>query len=173
MEKTHAGEGESRPAVPKEFGDLSHGGLSVELWCRLETGEPGRTLFSTQEKDGRGVRVVTSEAGGELSLTIELCDGARVAAWQTDPGALRVGVAQHVVFSCDFSAAVIAVVANGVFLDGGASRQYGWGRIPLDMGEPKGAFHARVSPAVSTVRLYGRPLRTSEAVSNYRAGEPK
>ncbi len=170
LEKAHAGDVPSRPAAPKAFGDLSHGGLTVELWVKLETGAPGQTLFSTQEKSGQGVRVVTAELGGQPTLEIELGDGARVASWHTDPGVMQAGKLQHVVFVCDFSAAVIAVVADGVFLDGGATRQYGWGRIPLEMGEVKGAYQALLAPPVRGVRLYNRALRTSEAIANFRAG---
>jgi hypothetical protein len=172
LEKALAGDAASRPAVPKEFGDLARGGLTVELRFTLETGAPGQTLFSTQEKDGRGVRVVTSELGAQPTLQIELGDGARVASWHTDPGAVQAGKLHHVVFVCDFSAAVIAVIADGVFLDGGTARQYGWGRLPLELGEVRGAFQALVSPAVQTLRLYGRPLRTAEAAANFRAGPP-
>lgn len=173
LEKRQSGDDQSRPAVPKGFGDLSLGGLTVELWFQLESGAPGQTLFSSQEKDGRGVRVITSEMGSQATVAIELCDGSRVALWQTDPGAVQSGKLHHAVFICDFSAAVISVIADGVFLDGGAVRQYGWGRIPLEMGEVKGSFHGLVSPLVKTLRLYDRALLTSEAVGNFRAGAAK
>jgi hypothetical protein len=172
LEKTQSGEAGSQPATPKEFGDLARGGLSVELWFKLETGVPGQTLFSTQDRGGRGVRVATSELGGEPTLQIELGDGSRVASWHTDPGAIKAGRSQHAVFVCDFSAAVIAVILDGVYLDGGTARQYGWGRIPSDLGEVKGGSQALVSPWVRALRLYGRPLRTAEAVAHFRAGQP-
>jgi hypothetical protein len=116
------------------------------------------------------VRVVTSELGGKPTLAVELGDGARAASWHTDPGVVQAGKLHHVVFACDFSAAVIAVVADGVFCDGGAARQYGWGRLPLEMGDVKGAFQAALAPAVKGVRLYDRALRTTEAIGNFRAG---
>lgn len=173
LEKVQAGDAPSRPAVPKEFGDLSHGGFTVELWTRLDSAAPGQTLFSTMEKNGQGVRVMTAEIAEQPTLEIELCDGGRVVSWNTDPGILQVGKAQHIVFVCDFSAAIIAVIADGVFCDGGASRQYGWGRIPLEMGEIKGSYQALLAPAVKGLRLYNRPLRTSEAIGNFHAGAPK
>lgn len=170
FEKALEGDAPSSPAVPKEFGDLSHGGLTVELWSKLESVTPGQTLFSTQEQSGRGVRVSTAELGGRPTLEIELSDGARGVSWHTDPGAIQAGKTHHVVFICDFSATLIAVIADGVFLDGGAVRQYGWGRIPQEMGDVKGAFQARLAPSVKGVRLYNRALRTSEAVANFRSG---
>jgi hypothetical protein len=160
----------SRPAVPERFGGLARGGLTVELWFELETAAPGQTLFSSLSAGGRGVRVSTSELAFQPTLLIELSDGARVAAWQTDPGALQAGKRHHVVFACDFSSTVLAVVADGVFLDGGGARQYGWGRLPPDLGEVRGAPQGALAPAVSRLRLYERPLRTSEAVAHFLAG---
>ena len=173
LEKANAGDAPSRPAVPKEFGDLAQGGFTVELWTKLDAPAPGQTLFSTLEKNGQGVRVMTAEIAGQPTLEIELCDGGRVASWHTDPGVVQAGKLQHVVFVCDFSAAVISVIADGVFCDGGAARQYGWGRTPLEMGDIRGSYQALLAPTVKTLRLYSRPLRTSEAVANFRAGAPQ
>lgn len=173
LERANVGDTPSRPALSKEFGELSHGGLTVALWLQLGAVAPGQTLFSTMEKDGQGVRVVTSELGGKPTLEIELSDGARVVSWHTDPGAVQANTLQHVVFICDFSATIISVIADGVFLDGGAVRQYGWGRIPQEMGDVKGSYQALLAPQVKGVRLYNRPLRTSEAVANFRAGVPQ
>jgi hypothetical protein len=122
------------------------------------------------EKSGQGVRVMTAEIAGQPTLEIELCDGGRVISWHTDPGVVQAGKLQHVVFVCDFSAAVISVIADGTFCDGGAVRPYGWGRIPLEMGDIKGSYQALLAPALKGLRLYNRPLRTSEAIANFRAG---
>ena len=169
LEKLDAGDGESRPTVPRGFGDLTHGGLTVELRLKLDDPAPGQTLFSNMDGNGQGVRVITSELGGKPTLVIELADGARAAVWHTDPGVIRAGCTQHIVFACDFSAAIIAVIADGEFCDGGAARQYGWGRLPSDLGDVRGASHAALAPAVKALRLYGRALRTTEAIGNWRA----
>ena len=173
LEKANAGDTPSRPAVPKTFGELTHGGLTVELWTKLGAVAPGQTLFSTMDKNGQGVRVLTAELGEQPTLEIELGDGSRVASWHTDPGVVQANKPLHVVFVCDFSASVISVIADGVFLDGGVARQYGWGRIPADMGDVKGSFQALLAPQVVGLRLYERPLHTYEAVANFRAGAPK
>ncbi|MDX9794621.1 MAG: exo-alpha-sialidase [Kiritimatiellia bacterium] len=170
LEKLDAGDTASRPTVPRGFGDLAHGGVTVELWLSLADAASGQTLFSTMDDGGRGVRVVTSELGGRPTLSIELGDGARATVWHTDPGVVEAGKVHHVVFVCDFSAAVIAVVADGQFCDGGAARQYGWGRLPLELGDVRGAPHAALAPAVKGLRLYSRALRTTEAIGNFRAG---
>ena len=170
LEKLDAGDAASRPNVPRGFGDLAHGGLTVELWLKLDAVTPGQTLFTTLDKDGQGVRVVTSDLGGQTTLAIELSDGGRAALWHTDPGVVQPGTLQHIVFACDFAAAVIAVVADGTFCDGGASRPYGWGRLPLEMGDVQGSYQAVLAPSVKGLRLYNRPLRTTEAIGNFRAG---
>lgn len=170
LEKLDAGDAASRPTVPREFGDLAHGGLTVELWLKLEGTAPGQTLFTTLDKGGQGVRVVTSELAGQPTLAIELGDGGRAAVWHTDPGVVQAGKLQHIVFACDFAAAIVAVIADGTFCDGGAARPYGWGRLPLDMGDVKGSYQAALAPAVKGLRLYNRPLRTTEAIGNFRAG---
>jgi len=173
LEKINSGDTSARPAVPHGFGDLSNGGLTVELWTKLDAATPGQTLFSTQEKNGQGIRIATAELGGQPTLEIELSDGARVVSWHTDPGVVQAGKLQHVVFVCDFAATVLSVIADGVFLDGGTARQYGWGRIPQEMGDVKGAYQALLAPQVKCARLYNRPLRTSESVANFRAGAPQ
>lgn len=169
LEKKDDGDAASRPTVPRGFGDLAYGGLTVELWLNLTDAGSGQTLFSTMTEDGCGVRVATSELGGRPTLAIELGDGSRTALWHTDPGVIEAGKRHHVVFVCDFSAAVIAVIADGVFCDGGTVRPYGWGRLPLEMGDVTGAFQAFLAPSVQGLRLYNRALRTTEAIGNYRA----
>ena len=169
LEKKDDGDAASRPTVPRGFGDLAYGGVTVEVWLNLTDAAPGQTLFSTLTEDGRGVRVVTSELGGRPTLAIELGDGSRAAVWHTDPGVIQAGKRHHVVFVCDFSAAVITVIADGVFCDGGTARPYGWGRLPLEMGDVNGTFQAFLAPSVLGLRLYDRALRTTEAIGNYRA----
>lgn len=169
LEKIDEGHAASRPTVPRGFGDMANGGATIELWLDLADAGSGQTLFSTMADDGRGVRVVTSELGGRPTLAIELGDGSRAAVWHTDPGVIQAGKRHHVVFVCDFSAAVITVIADGVFCDGGTARPYGWGRLPLEMGDVNGTFQAFLAPSVLGLRLYDRALRTTEAIGNYRA----
>ena len=53
-------------------------------------------------------------------------------------------------------------------------RQYGWGRYPAELVDVNGGGQAVVGSAVQgrlrSVRVYDRPLLTSEAVGNFRAG---
>ncbi len=165
-----AGEGASAaPTLPFSFGQLDKGGLSVELAFSLDTAAPGQTLFSTQDKSGKGVRVATDSVAGEPVLSIRMNDGIRCIDWQSDPDSFE--GARHAAFIADFSAGVVSVILDGRFCDGGSAREQGWGRLPSDMRAVKGAFQAEISPKVSLLRLYDRPLRTSEAVAAWRNGE--
>ena len=169
FEKRDAGGIPSFPSISRRFGDLSRGGFSIELAFSLANSLPGKTLFSTLDEEGTGVRVTTSLLAGRPVLQIELSDGHRIASWMTDPGALRLGVPQHIVWICDYSAGLVLPVVNGELADGGEVRAQGWGRLPADLGEPKGSTRAYMGADVTAIRLYRRPLRVSEAVGNWRA----
>ena len=60
-------------------------------------------------------------------------------------------------------------VINAQLSDGGTVRAQGWGRIPKDLDEPKGSSFTMLDPQVKKIRLYRRPLYTSEVISNWRA----
>ena len=156
--------------VPAEFGSLDEGGFSLECWFDVKTMKPGAELFDTVGENGRGVRVVNLERDGKRILQIELCDGARITAWTSEAGVCLENQLQHVVFVCDYSAGIVAAIHNGRYCDGGRSRQYGWGRIPPAAGSVRGETVSECCLEVKVLRLYGRALRTSEAVANFRAG---
>ncbi|MFW6159309.1 MAG: aldolase/citrate lyase family protein [Planctomycetota bacterium] len=62
----------------------------------------------------------------------------------------------------------------GVVCDGGDYRNYGWGRFSPQLRDVNGSPALRVGPelpsTVENLRIYGRALRTSEAIGNQRAG---
>jgi len=155
--------------LPPTFGSLAGGGLSVELWLKLEQTVAGETLLSTVQ-GRRGVRVAMAKVSGEPTAQIELFDGDLRAVWQIDPGLLTIHRPHHAVFVCDFAAGIIGVVFDGTYCDGGDKRPCGWGRLPPGMGLVAASERVVVSESVRRARLYDRALRTSEAVGNFRAG---
>lgn len=167
--KLDAGDVVAHPQIPRNFGDLSYGGFTIEMLFELRDASAGKTLFSSMNDAGKGVAVSTATLANQPVLRIELSDGHRMVSWFTDPGAIRVGVPQHVAWICDFSAGVIMPVINAQLSDGGTVRAQGWGRIPKDLGEPKGTSFSVLDPQVKKLRLYRRPLYTSEVISNWRA----
>ena len=156
--------------------DLSlRGGFSIECWVRFDELTRGQVLLDTRDDTNQGLRIATT---GRSTLELSMSDGTRRAAWESDPGTgpgtLRVGAWQHVVFIVDAGPRIISVVIDGVFNDGGALREYGWGRFGADLGDVNGSPKATIAPTLfgdlRAVRIYDRPLRTSEAVGNFRVG---
>jgi len=69
---------------------------------------------------------------------------------------------------------IIRVAVDGVRGDGGPTRQCGWGRVMPRLRDVNGAPRAALAPTlkgrIERLRLYGRAVRTAEAVANFRAG---
>ena len=61
------------------------------------------------------------------------------------------------------------MVVDGQVCDGGEAREFGWKYFDDVPGDVRGGAVLRVTPQLNTVRVYGRYLRTSEAVSNFNA----
>ena len=145
-------------------------GFTIDLWLEFSALDPGQVVLDSRDQDGRGVAITTIEGGG---LRLDFSDGEHQAGWDCDPGLIKPGVLHHVVFIVDGGPRIVSVVVDGVLCDGGAHREFGWGRFG-EMGDLSGSGALRVAPSLKgelkSVRVYGRYLRTSEAVGNYRAG---
>jgi hypothetical protein len=102
-----------------------------------------------------------------------LNDGRTESRWDCDPGALQEGTHHHVAVIVDGGPKVVTFVVDGALCDGGEYRQFGWGRFSPHLRDVSGAETLRVAPSLdgelSMVRLYGRALRTSEAIGNLGA----
>jgi hypothetical protein len=160
------------PALPV----LSEGGgFTIDMWLALDDLGAGQVVLDScgRADEAPGIRIETTADG---TLGLRMSDGARSARWDTDPGAVSPGGPHHVVFIVDGGPKIVTVVADGVLLDGGAGRQYGWGRFDARLVDVTGSGELRVAPsmrgAVRSLRIYDRYLRTSEAVANFRAGGP-
>ena len=142
-------------------------GFSLEMWLELDSTAAGQALFDTRTQDGKGI-LVSTVAGEAIGIT--LGDGRQLAGWESDPGTLAAGRPQHVVISIDGGPKLITFVVDGQLCDGGDDRQFGWGRYSPSLRTPDGAASATLSAGVRRLRIYDRPLLTSEAVSHERAG---
>jgi len=69
---------------------------------------------------------------------------------------------------------IITWIIDGVLNDGGAVREFGWGRFNPKMEDINGTPTAKVAPALfgelRKLRVYDRYLRTSEVIGNFHAG---
>ncbi len=157
-----------RPAA-QTLNVADSGGLTVELWLKLDDLTPGETLVDSRLVDGEGpaITLTTTERG---AIRVDATDGVREASWDCDRGLLRVGELHHVVAIFDAGPGIISFLVDGRLCDGGDARSHGWARYDAALSNVLGADPFRLAASVVRLRLYNRYLRTSEAISNYHAG---
>ncbi|MFA6109724.1 MAG: LamG-like jellyroll fold domain-containing protein [Candidatus Latescibacterota bacterium] len=139
-------------------------GFSLELVLNPGGLDPGRILLDSRTPDGRGCCLRTAE---DRTVEIALNDGRTENRWACDPGLLQAGRRHHLVVIVDGGPRIITFVVDGRLNDGGEDRQFGWGRFSPHLRGAPGAEQARLAD-LEALRIYGRALRTSEAVGNYR-----
>lgn len=146
-------------------------GFAIDLWIEFQTLAPGQTILDGRSEQGQGISVQTAPGG---AVEVVLNDGDVESRWSCDSGLLKANTLHHIVANTDAGPRVITFVVDGRLCDGGPARQFGWGRFDADLeragaGKPLGVA-ASFSGRIHRLRVYRRPLRTSEAVGNYRAG---
>jgi hypothetical protein len=142
-------------------------GLTLDVWLKLDSVDPGQMLVDSRDDAGRGVTLSTVKGG---AVRIEIADGKTTSSWQSDPGTIAAGKLQQVVAIVDPGPKIISFVIDGQLCDGGKHRQFGWGRFKTALHE-SGGGPLLAATAVQHLRLYNRYLRTSEAVANHRAAK--
>ena len=165
------------PMFVRRSGRADHGsestraGVSLDFWLRLRGTQAGQTLADNRTPEGKGFVLRTTDGG---AVEIVMNDGRTENRWTSDPGLLRAGMLHHIAVIVDGGPAIVSFVVDGRFCDGGEARQFGWGRFSPALQSLNGGAVLRIAPAldgeVSRFRVYGRALRTSEAVSAFRAG---
>jgi hypothetical protein len=149
-------------------------GFTIDFQMRLRELTSGQVILDARENK-KGIALVISD---HSTLQLILNDGKKEFTWDSDsgihPGTLKVNAWQHVSVIVDGAAKVVSFVVDGILNDGGAIRDYGWGRFPLDLGDVNGrktvTVGGNITGHVEHFRIYDRYLRTSEAVGNWRAG---
>ena len=158
----------TRDNTRADYGTLDRrAGFALDLWLQLDSLAPGQILVDSRTDAGAGFALVTTGGG---AIQIILNDGRTENRWDCDPGTIQPGRLQHLAVSVDGGPKIITFVVDGKLCDGGEARQFGWGRFSPNLRTPDGADKPQVAPAVKRLRLYGRYLTTSEAISNYHAG---
>lgn len=143
-------------------------GFTLDLWAQIESATPGQVLLTNRTPDGKGFTLMTA-AGGAFELTLN--DGRTESRWASDPGTLQPGRLQHIDVTVDGGPKIISYVIDGILNDGGDARQFGWGRFSPNLRSAEGAADLRIDPkSVRRLRVYNRPLRTSEAIAAFVAG---
>ena len=150
----------------------ARGGFTVEMQIKLATLDPGQVILDSRKGGkGPGLAVTTTKSG---TPGVTFTDGKLSATWDVDRGLVKAGTWHHVVFIADGGPAVISCIVDGRFCDGGTHvREFGWARFSRKIGRIGGGrltVLPKSTARIRLLRLYRRPLRTSEAVGNYRAG---
>lgn len=151
------------------------GGLTIELWLKMRELSPGQVVFDGRDAQGKGIALTFSD---RFTLRLTLSDGVRSAVWESDPGTspgtLRTNHWQHVAVIVDGGPKIVSFVVDGLLNDGGAARQYGWGRFDPALVEVVARPEITLGPAlygeIGALRIYDRALRVAEVVGNFRAG---
>ncbi len=143
-------------------------GFTLEAWVKLDDLAPGQILLDNRGSDGKGFALITAAAG---AVEVILNDGRFENRWTSGRGAMTPGASHHVAVIVDGGPKIITFVIDGKLHDGGDERQFGWGRFSPFLRSVEGTSQLRASAAATTARIYGRYLRTSEVIANYRAGE--
>jgi hypothetical protein len=176
LEARPAGNGSEMPRLP----DLaSGGGFTIEMSVMLDKLNDGQVLLDSRDAAGRGICVdVLGKA-----IRLRMNDGRHAAEWCSDAGLLTAGRRHHVAFIVDGGPKIISIVVDGRLCDGGAERRYGWThmgeydpktrRVEKAPGDVSGDARLRVSATVQLLRIYSRPLLTSEVIANARAGRER
>ena len=136
-------------------------GVTLELLLAPPDRRTGRILLDTRDAAGSGFALTTA-AGGALELT--LCDGQTRNHWASDP--LPADRRPHpVVIVIDGGPRIVSFIIDGRFDDGGDCRPFGWGRFSPLLRHISGAPEVRIGKGILRLALYGRALRTWEAVA--------
>jgi hypothetical protein len=169
---------EIEPFTVRDNARADHGtfrtrsGFSIELWLQLASLDPGQVLLDNRTKSGKGFCLHTADRG---TLEIILNDGRTENRWDCDPGMIKAGKLHHIVVTVDGGPCIITFVIDGQLNDGGAFRQFGWGRFSPHLRGVNGSDFLRISPylvgAIHQLRIYSHALLTSEAVGNFKAGK--
>jgi len=140
-------------------------GLALDLWIEFKTLAPGQVVLDSRDQNGAGLVLQTA---ADDTVEIVLNDGRVEDRWACDPGLLEVGRWHHVVVNIDAGPKIITFIVDGKLCDGGESRQFGWGRLAVDVARVTAGERPYIatgfSGRVHRLRLYDRYLRTSEAV---------
>lgn len=165
-------------------------GFTVEVWLQLDSLADGQVLLDARAPTGQGWALQTTADG---TVEIILNDGRAENRWDCDRDLLNADALHHLAVVVDGGPKIITFIVDGAVCDGGAHRQFGWGRFSPDLrhvnqsvknpviapGSTSVKDHApddadaervEIGPAVRHLRIYDRYLRASEVISNYRAG---
>ncbi|AUD00646.1 exo-alpha-sialidase [Spirosoma pollinicola] len=143
-------------------------GFTIDIAFTLKKLTEGQVLIDTRTPDGKGWYLRTTD---KKTLEIGLNDGRMQSVWSCDEGLLRINQKQYVSIIVDGGPKIISFVVDGVFNDGGDTRQFGWGRFNPQLrsaaGGPDLQIGTNLNGSIQQITVYGRAIKISEAIGNY------
>ncbi len=172
LDHHHATNPKSSLPIPALPNLTDGGGFSIELSFKTDNTKPGQVIVDTRNTKGQGILLGTAADG---AVELKLSDGKITATATSDPGTIRPNTLHHVVATIDGGPKIISFIIDGIFNDGGPARASGYtwfdpGLANLN-GNPKATIAPTLQGNLNLLRIYNRPLRTSEAVGNYNAAK--
>lgn len=146
-------------------------GFTLEVKLHLGEQQDAPIRITNRTADGRGFELVIAADGG---LVFSLADDTNEAALRTAPGLITSPGFHQVVAIVDGGPCIMRFVVDGIAVDGGDERQFGWARFSPNLQGANGDRMLRLTTgghaAIDRVRLYDRALLTSEAIGSWRSG---
>ncbi len=173
---------------------LDGGGFTLEMWIEFSSLWEDHPVLSTLGKRRKGFNITIAPnntlkfemTDGQVRRWFDIQDGPNPAAtlkstrtwnWTMDDWALECGKVHHLVWIVDGASKVSSFLVDGKLLDGGTTRSQGWQWLNHYYEDINDDGIAKVGDRfpgkIHALRVYGRYLRTSEAIANYHAGLPK
>lgn len=144
-------------------------GFTIELGFVLHELREGQVLADTRDASGKGWWINIAD---QNNLVFQMNDGQTRAVWSSDPGLLKPGKPHQVSIIVDGGPKIIAFVVDKRLHDGGAERQFGWGRFSPYFQSAAGSPTLRIGPAlngeVHYLRFFDRALMVTEALASQR-----
>lgn len=162
---------ETKGTFPREAADLTSArGLTLDFTLDGSVLKKGDVLFDNRDEQMTGLSLTVDDEEA-IVFRMKNKTSADGVVWSSDPVAAKDGNVFLTVI-VDAGPKIISFVVNGQIHDGEGKRIHGWGRFSEVPSDIAGSGTFRLSPAVKTLRIYDRYLRTNEAVGNHFSDAP-
>jgi hypothetical protein len=174
---------------------LAGAGVTLELWLTgCGRAVAGQTLAATAPERRLALVAARPPPGpaalNPAPLQLQLADASTpprrfnftldgTCTLRLASSAQGAGQARQLAVVIDSGPGLVLVVVDGVLCDGGYAQLRGWSWLPPQLGDLSAGVEALEAggaryegAAVAGGRVYGRALRVSELVGNFRAGPP-
>ncbi|WP_339681012.1 exo-alpha-sialidase [Cyclobacterium marinum] len=150
-------------------GKSSNAGFTIELGFLLNEIKEGQILADTRDASGKGWWISISDKN---NIIFQMNDGQTQVAWSADPGTIHENTQHQVSIIIDGGPNIISFVTDERFNDGGAHRQFGWGRFSPYFKSPEGSktllLGSRIKGELNYIRFFDRALMVSEVLASQR-----